>query len=53
VQELAPPSRVCAVCHGQKPISGVWYLLPSPRTARAADFVCESCFRPILAERAA
>jgi hypothetical protein len=46
MQELAAPTRTCAVCQGDKPISGVWYLLPPGRAPmRSSPFVCESCFR--------
>lgn len=45
MQELASPSRVCAACSAEKPVSGVWYLLPPTRVARPARFACESCFR--------
>lgn len=43
MQEMALPTRTCVVCGGDKPVSGVWYLLP-PR-GRGSPFVCESCFR--------
>jgi len=40
------PTRNCVVCLKVKPVSGVWYLLPPTRAARAAaSFVCEACFR--------
>ncbi|MCA1814106.1 MAG: hypothetical protein LC624_09175 [Halobacteriales archaeon] len=44
MQELVQARRVCAVCRGEKPVSGVWYLLPPARGA--SRFVCESCFAP-------
>ncbi|HEV8360018.1 MAG TPA: hypothetical protein VGR28_06140 [Candidatus Thermoplasmatota archaeon] len=39
------PTRTCVVCQGDKPVSGVWYLLPPRAGRRATPFVCESCFR--------
>ena len=49
MQEMLPPSRTCAVCLADKPVSGVWYLL-SPRAARAARFACEACYKLQAAE---
>lgn len=44
------PTRRCHVCRGEKPVSGVWYLLPPVRGP--APFVCESCYRVQVAEPA-
>lgn len=45
MQELVAPTRTCAVCSGEKPVSGVWYLLRPKQGPRDARFACESCFR--------
>jgi hypothetical protein len=46
MQELVPPTRVCAWCRSEKPVSGVWYLLPPGRSLREVSrFACEACFR--------
>jgi hypothetical protein len=44
-QEMASPTRTCLVCHGEKPVSGVWYLLKGSRGPQAPSFVCEACYR--------
>ena len=35
-------TRLCARCHRQKSIRGVWYLTPVP--GGVSPFVCEGCF---------